>query len=208
MFRTMCINAERSVRYATAADFVEIYNEEMHSLHLLSILLTADLEKAEQCFINALEECLHGMDVFMEWARLWARRAIIKHAIKLIAPVPGNPMRTPLTSTQRNSKPANDNFIGAIFSLGTFERFVFVMSLLERQSDEDCSALLNCRRRDVEPARCEAMKILSDTDIHYNTFEEALQAWWLIHARKSIRPGTYIDMRRRRTSSQAAQVAR
>jgi Bacterial regulatory protein, Fis family len=163
MFRTRRIDTERPIRYATAANFFEIYNGEMHSLFLLSILLTADIEKAEQCFFNALEECLNGIDVFMEWARLWARRAIIKHAIKLITPVPEKPVHTSLTSIQSNLKLTNGNFIGAIFSLGTFERFVFVMSLLERHSDEDCSALLNCRRRDIESARGEAMKSLSDT---------------------------------------------
>lgn len=184
MFRKKCTNTERSIRYATAANFFEIYTEEMHSLLLLSILLTADLEKAEQCIVRALEECLHGIDVFMEWARLWARRAIIKHAIKLITPVPGKPIRTSLTSIQWNSKPTNANFIGAIFSLGTFERFVFVMSVLERHSDEDCAALLNCRRGDIKSARSEAVKSLSDTVTDCNPFEEALQAWRTIHAQK------------------------
>src|SRR5271163_3382919 len=180
MFRTKRINTERSIRYATAASFVEVYNEEMHSLYLLSILLTADIEKAEQCFVSALEECLDGIDVFMEWARLWARRAIMKQAIALIAPVPGKPMPSSLNCIQWNSKSTKGNFIGAIFSLETFERFAFVMSLLERQSDEDCSALLNCRRRDIELARGEAMKILSDTASQDNSFAEALQAWWII----------------------------
>jgi hypothetical protein len=46
--------------------------------------------------------------------------------------------------------------------------------------------LLNCRRRDIESARGEAMKILSDADTDRNTFEEALQAWWLIYGRKSV----------------------
>jgi hypothetical protein len=122
MFRTKLINTERSVRYATAASFVEVYNEEMHSLYLLSILLTADLKKAEQCFVSALEEYLQGIDVFMEWARLWARRAIIKQAITLIAPVPGKPIPMSLNRIQWNSKSTKDNFIGVIFSLGTFER--------------------------------------------------------------------------------------
>src|ERR1700733_9531454 len=177
MLKTERINTEISKSYATAADFVEVYNEEMHSLHLLSIFLTADLEKAEHCFVSALDDCLQGFDIFMEWARLWARRAIVKQAIKVIAPVPGKPIRTPLTCIQWKSKSAKDNFIGAILSLGTFERFVFVMSLLERQSDEDCCALLDFRERDIDSARGEGMKVLSDTDMECNTCEEALQAW-------------------------------
>ena len=44
----------------------------------------------------------------------------------------------------------------AILSLGTFERFVFVMSVLEHYSDQDCSILLACSRRDVVLARARA----------------------------------------------------
>jgi hypothetical protein len=206
MFRTKRIKSEASIGYATAASFIEIYNEEMHSLFLLSILLTADLEKAEQCFVGALEECLDGIDVFMEWARLWARRAIIKRAIKLVNPVPEQPKRQPLTRIQWHSAPVNDNLIGAIFTLGAFERFVFVVSLLERQSDEDCSALLNCRLRDIQLARVQALKSLPDPDGGCNPFEEALQAWEIIRARRSERRGTQVDIRRRFVSPQTSRV--
>ena len=190
MFRAKRINSERAIRYATAASFIEIFNEEMHSLHLLSILLTADPERAEQCFVGALEECLHGSDVFMEWARLWARRAIIKRAIKLVNPVPEPPKRQSLASMRWDSKSVNDNLICAIFALGAFERFVFVVSVLERQSDEDCSALLCCRPRDIQLARAQALKSLPDTDSCCNAFKEALQAWVFIRARKSAPTGT------------------
>jgi hypothetical protein len=190
MFRTKRINSERSIKYATATNFIEIFNEEMHSLLLLSVLLTADLEKAEQCFIGALEECLHGMDVFMEWARLWARRAIIKRAIKLVNPVPEEPNRQPFTSIQWHSRLVHDNIIGSILTLGAFERFVFVVSLLERQSDEECSALLSCRRRDIQVARVKAMKSLPDTNNDCNPFKEALQTWQIIRARQGVRTDT------------------
>src|SRR6201988_4552532 len=73
--------------YAAAADFGEIFTEEMHSLYLLSFLLTADKDKAEQCFIGALGECVE-IAAFMEWPRLWARRAIMKQAILMMRPVP------------------------------------------------------------------------------------------------------------------------
>jgi hypothetical protein len=190
MFKTKRINSERAIRYATAASFIEIFNEEMHSLLLLSILLTADLEKAELCFAGALEECLHGMDVFTEWARLWARRAIIKRAIKLVNPVPEEPNRRSLTSIQWHSRLVNDNITGAILALDAFERFVFVVSLLERQSDEECSAMLSCSRRDIQVARVQAMKSLPDTNSGCNPFKEALQAREVIRARQIARMGT------------------
>jgi hypothetical protein len=37
--------------------------------------------------------------------------------------------------------------IAAVLDLGPFERFVYVMSVLEHYSDQDCSVLLGCRPR-------------------------------------------------------------
>jgi hypothetical protein len=187
MFRTKFVHSERAMKYATAASFIEIYNEEMHSLFLLSILLTADLEKAEQCFVGALEECLYGFDVFMEWARLWARRAIIKRAIKLINPVPQQPGCQSLTGIQWHSTLVNSNLIGAILMLSAFERVVFVVSLLERQSDEDCAAMLNSTRLDIQLARVRALKSLPSTESACGSFREALQAWEIIRELQNVR---------------------
>ena len=49
-------------------------------------VLTADPEKAEQCFVAGLDDSIHGTPVFKEWARSWSKRMIIKNAIRLIAP--------------------------------------------------------------------------------------------------------------------------
>jgi hypothetical protein len=43
-----------AITYAAAADFGEVFTEEMHSLYLLSFLLTADKDKAEQCIVGGL----------------------------------------------------------------------------------------------------------------------------------------------------------
>jgi hypothetical protein len=57
--------------------------------------------------------------------------------------------------------------MGAIVALSAFERFVFVMSVLEGQSDADCSILLNCSRPDVMIARELTLRRLNPTGIHY-----------------------------------------
>jgi hypothetical protein len=48
--------------------------------------------------------------------------------------------------------------IAAVLALPSFDRFVFVMSVLERYSDQDCSVLLGCARRDVLAARTRALQ--------------------------------------------------
>jgi len=166
---------ERPIRYASTTDFCEIFTDEMHSLYLLSFLLTADNEKAEQCFVRGLEECEEGIGVFMEWARWWARRAILKHAIQMI--MPEREYENSLISLKGAVKSGKNTIFAAIVALNAFERFVFVMSVLERQSDEDCSTLLGCSRRDIIIARELAIQSLANTDSGRDQSREALQAW-------------------------------
>src|ERR1700734_1321289 len=78
----------RPAPYASSADFCRIFDEDMNDLYLLSFLLTADREKAEQCFVSGLEDAVEGNPVFKEWARSWARRVIIVNAVRVINPRP------------------------------------------------------------------------------------------------------------------------
>ena len=144
--------------YASSGDFQRIFDEDMNGLYLLSFLLTADHEKAEQCFVSGLEDAVNGNRVFKEWARSWARRAIIQNAVRVVNPRPmGENVPSSFCSSAKTlvAVPAE---IGAILELAPFERFVYVMSVLERYSDQDCSVLLACSRRDVNAARIRALQ--------------------------------------------------
>jgi hypothetical protein len=145
---------ERATPYATLTDFVNTFNEEMHSLYLLAFLLTADHDKAEQCLVSAMGECAEGIGVFTEWARSWSRRAVLKSAIQMIIPAPEHADNVSLRNLKASGTPveSHDPF-APILLLGSFERFVFVMSTLEGQSDDECAVLLRCSRRDVLIAR-------------------------------------------------------
>ena len=52
--------------------------------------------------------------------------------------------------------------IDSVTKLAAFERFVFVMSILERYSDWDCALLLACSMNQVAQARMEALRRLPD----------------------------------------------
>jgi hypothetical protein len=182
MLESIQISDEKTTNYATAADFCEIFTEEMHSLYLLAFLLTADNDKAEQCFVNGLGECEEGMSVFMEWARSWARRAILKHAIRMIMPARQNADSLSFISLKGAATAGRNNLFAAIIALNAFERFVFVMSVLERQSDEDCSSLLGCSRRDIRIARTLAIQCLANIDTGPDRPGEALLAWQTVFA--------------------------
>jgi hypothetical protein len=163
--------------YADVSDFGEIFTEEMNSLYLLSFVLTADRDKAEQCFLGALGECLEGMGAFMEWARLWARRTIIRQAIRMIKPAPEDTDHWSVLSAKKTAAALPHNLLAAIFALSALERFVFVMSILERMSDLDCLSLLRCSRRELDIARELALRSLATDDTASNHHREALHAW-------------------------------
>jgi hypothetical protein len=145
--------------YASSDDFRRVFDEDMNSLYLLSFLLTADREKAEQCFVSGLEDAVEGNPVFKEWARSWARRVIIVNAVRAINPRPmgenGHSNSAPVSSDGK-TPPAEQVEIAAVLALEPFERFVYVMTVLERYSDQDCSLLLGCARQDVVAARTRA----------------------------------------------------
>jgi len=168
----------RSTEYATGSDFCRIYVEQTNSLYLLSLLLTADPEKAEQCFISGFGDSVSNNSVFKERAHLWARRSIILNAIRLLCPRPNDenesnearPLR--LIGKTPGTVPAEvqayPNF-ARIVGLNSFERFIFIMSILEKYSDQECSLLLDCFRRDVTNARTAAIRHLASVVIATET---------------------------------------
>jgi DNA-directed RNA polymerase specialized sigma24 family protein len=152
-----------SVAYASTADFERIFTEDMSALYLLSLLLTGDRDKAEECFVASIGESTKGKRVFKEWARSWVRRTMIQSAIRLIAPRHRTGMTTqnPVSPRGLNYVPlALEAEVCAILELTSLERFVFVMLVLERYSEHDCSILLGCSRRDVASALARALQQL------------------------------------------------
>src|ERR1700733_10825220 len=109
MVQTMHFVDKRATSYPTVTDFLTTFNEEMHSLYLLAFLLTADHDKAEQCLISAMEECLEGIGVFMDWARSWGRGAVLKRAIQMIMPAPEHADSISLIDLKRPATPAENN---------------------------------------------------------------------------------------------------
>src|ERR1035438_1546706 len=162
------ISTETSQAYATSIEFCRVFAENMDSMHLLSSLLTADLTKAEECFVSGLEDCVKGSYVFRDWARSWARRTIIRNAVRMLAPRANPSAGTAAPSDQVNCRFERtreaDAAIASILGLEEFERFVFVLSVLERYSDQDCSVGLSPGLSDVREARIRALQHVAESD--------------------------------------------
>jgi hypothetical protein len=169
----------RPTQYASCNDFRQVFDEEMNGLYQLAFLLTADHETAEKCFVSGLDDVVKGNPVFKEWTRSWARRAVILNAVRVINPQPtggngrGRSSSDPARSNSVNNngnrpEPVQQAETAAVLELEAFERFVYVITVLERYSDQECSVLLGCTRRDVVAARTRALqKIGSAMEIHY-----------------------------------------
>ena len=154
---TQLFNRETTT-YASAEDLCLIFTKDMDPLYLLSFLLTGEHSLAEQCFVRGFEDSQEGNPVFKEWAQSWARRTIIQGAIRTIRPRPSNNRTSGPKSGDGSSDPTPPAQIANIVGLPQFERFVFVMSVLEHYSYQECSLLLNCTRKEVASGQARAFQ--------------------------------------------------
>jgi DNA-directed RNA polymerase specialized sigma24 family protein len=162
------VREEQANRYASREDFHTIFSEHLNELYQLSFLLTRDPAKAERCLVSGLEDCVTGNRAFLEWARSWAKRAIVQNAIRELKPRPIH-SNSPLPETilprigQLSSGPGGHFAIDAVLGLEDFERFVFVPPVLEHYSEYDCGLLLGCSAREIRQGRTRALKELADS---------------------------------------------
>jgi DNA-directed RNA polymerase specialized sigma24 family protein len=143
--------------YAKHADFCDAFKNDMKPLYLLAFLLTANHKEAEQCLVSTVDEASQEQAVFKEWARSWIKRRLIEKAIETVSPASARKRqkrdlwRTGQHETQRERQ------IDTVTNLDPFERFVFVMSILERYSNWDCAVLLGCSISTVAHTRMRAL---------------------------------------------------
>lgn len=163
LFRINRITAREE--YATSGDFCKLFLEGVDSLYLLSLLLTGEDVRAEHCFVAGLETCLKGNPTFKQWAHSWTRRMIVVNAIRVIVPVPNDTQATSLDfslewMSELHNAPHID--VASVLELPDFERFVFVTSVVERYSDQDCSVLLKCSPYQIREARARALRLIAE----------------------------------------------
>jgi DNA-directed RNA polymerase specialized sigma24 family protein len=151
---------------ATLEGFRRIFSEHPNELYQLSFLLTRDHGKAEQCFVAGFEACVKESSVFSEWARAWAKRTVVQNAIRELKPrAPHSHSSLAAAASPNVGQVPTDSSghfeLEAILALGNFERFVFVMSVLEQYSKQDCALLLECSVADIREARTRAITELT-----------------------------------------------
>ena len=156
--------------YASHEDFRAIFTEDLNVLYQLSFLLTRDSAKAERCLVSGLEDCVSGNRVFREWAHSWAKRTIVQNAIRELKPRPSHSNSHQSGSLfsdmdQHSRVPCGHFELDDVLWLADFERFVFVMSVLEHYSEHDCALFLGCSDRDIGEGRTRALKELANSHL-------------------------------------------
>ncbi len=174
MWTEMYCGEDQTMPKPEMMSYCKVFTDEMHSLYLLSLLLR-NHGKAEQCFIAAVSEDVDNGEAPAEWIRHSARWSIVRHAIRMIRPVPDIAQSAASVSLRGSALSAQNNTFAGIFSLEAFERFVFVMSVLEGRSDGDCALLLRCSRREVTMARVLAIKRVANVDACFTPMNSAAQ---------------------------------
>jgi hypothetical protein len=136
-------------------DHSRLFQGDMKSLFLLSLMLTADVDSAESCFVSSLGDCTSMKPAVGEWTNGWTRHVLVHNAIAMLRPTPDDD-KQPVTCDMGLS-PA----LHAVMRLKNFERFVFVLSILEGYSDRECSLLLGSSSRDIRAAKVLALEDLA-----------------------------------------------
>jgi DNA-directed RNA polymerase specialized sigma24 family protein len=157
--------------YADEQEFVNTFECEKTGLQRLSILLTANSLTANRCLNRALRECIASSSVSKEWALSWARRMVIRNAIGLLigngnrsfANKIGDTDKAPIAFAPDDSESAIA-ISESILDLPQFERFVFVICVLERYSIHDCALLLGKSPREVKEVQHRVGNQLGEID--------------------------------------------
>jgi DNA-directed RNA polymerase specialized sigma24 family protein len=183
----ICGNDEN--RYATRDDFIKIFNEDLNALYQLSFLLTGDHQKGERCFVAGIEDCAKENRVFREWARAWAKRVIAENAFRELNPrrsqSKSSPLPTVFSHNQQPSGPIEHFDVEAVLWLPDFERFVFVLCVLEHYRERECALLLGCSASAVRDARTRAIEELASSGQVASSRYEDRNYGQLAAARKS-----------------------
>ncbi|MGD1024697.1 MAG: hypothetical protein ABR880_18065 [Candidatus Sulfotelmatobacter sp.] len=147
--------------YATRADFCEVLEQDLQPLYLLAFLLTGNHEKAEQCFAMTVEEAQKEQTVFKDWTRYWIKRRLVENAVRIVSPMSGKSSERREIWTLGQQGGSTGDEINAVTQFPPLERFVFVLSILERYSHWECSVLLACSTKNVIQLQALALRRLS-----------------------------------------------
>lgn len=147
----------RADEYASVKDFCAIFRQDVRSLYLLALMLTGSEAKAGTCFVGAFEECQASTRVFKPWANAWSKLRVIDKAVQAVDPRAGK-------GADRRGQPGDvcelPEELASVLKLEGFQRFVYVLTVLEKYSLRDAAILLKHNVGEVARAQRQAIESL------------------------------------------------
>lgn len=147
--------------YSLQNNVCQTFRQDMKGLYLLCLLLTGSEHCAEQCFVSSLGDCMNLRAAFADWNISRIRHVVIQNAIRMMSLVMKNNKDATSPSGQSSVISSTNPALHGVLRLETFERFVFVMSMLEGYSDHECAQLLRASAREVAVAKEMAFRHLA-----------------------------------------------
>lgn len=167
-------------RYAGSEELLKGITEDLTGLYQLSFLLTGDHAKAERCLVAGIEDCVNSNHIVEEGEHSWTKRTIIQNAIRELKPRPSRSRlsvpRRAFTHTHYLPNKSVQHFESdAVLALEDFERFVFVISVLEHYSVHKCALLLGCSQQEVREGRTRALFGLVNSSLMVGSREDSFE---------------------------------
>ena len=165
--RLFPVRGNEKTLYAASTDFKGVFTEELTDLLRLSLQLTADAEKAETSVILAMKDCFFCCSVPKSHAHTWARRMVIRNALRLVWRTPNSILRESEFEIHLQPGDAEAEALREsvqVLSLPDLDRLAFVICMLERYSILDCAFLLGRTAQEVHDAIVRARRTLLRDD--------------------------------------------
>jgi hypothetical protein len=159
---------ETKLEYATPDDVQKLFVAAMNDLFCLAFLLTAHVERAEDCLIRAIRECTRSTRILRENLLAWVRNSLIRSAIAIVTEFEGDaPCDTgsnsiPLIPESSQVYAGSTDCSAGIFGLSSFDRLVYVLCIVEHYTSRHCALLLRRSCEEVREARTRALAHIAE----------------------------------------------
>lgn len=158
--------AQTSFDWATQRNVQNYFAAAMNDLFCLAFLVTAHADRAEECVIRSIRECMKSTRILREGLPAWVRNSIIRNGIAIanqfkkdsqedkecIAVIPPS-SRAPAGLA---------DYSAGVLELSSFDRLVYVICVLEHYTSRHCALLLRTSREEVREARIRALAHIAE----------------------------------------------
>lgn len=156
------------VNYATVDDMQKLFAAAMNDLFCLAFLLTANADRAEDCLVRSIRECLKSKYILKERLPAWIRDTIVRNGINIVKDVEGLSFgdtardSIPLVPESSQAVIRATDYSAGILELNNLDRLVYVICILERYTGRQCALLLGRSCEKVREARTQALAQIAE----------------------------------------------